>query len=70
MISLKLSTYTKEEVATLHKVIGEALKQIATAECNSSCATCVNRHVCYDLSKTQDYLSRETQFGFPHLRKS
>lgn len=61
MISLKIKTYSRNEVQMLYFILREAENKLTRElKCNGlGCKTCEYRHVCYALSNAAEYLEKK-----------
>ena len=58
MITLKIRSYTKEQLQMLFDVFGEGVAMITSIECAGDCRHCKHRHPCHDLEEAQEYIAK------------
>lgn len=63
MITIKTNAYTNEERNALDFVLRESVKAFINKYCDPKvrCAECAYRHVCYDVLKARDYMTKLTE---------
>lgn len=73
MITIKLSSYSRNEVDYLRKIINNVLNEEYFAMCISkgmeTCGNCRYKHICYDLFQLNNFLEIEKSYNYPHCSK-
>ena len=55
MITLKLRSYSKSEIAFLDNMLTRLIGEIMKGPCHGNCKDCNIRHLCIDLQSAQLY---------------
>lgn len=59
MITLKIRSYTKEQLQMLYDVFGEGVAMITSINCAGDCRNCEYKHPCHDLDEAQEFLAKK-----------
>ncbi len=58
MITLRLNTYTNDEMRLLHWLLQGNVHEFTAAHCLADCTECQFKHLCHDLSTSLGFVKR------------
>lgn len=70
MLTVKVGSYTKENVDELLSALRKGLAYFHSMNCsNSGCKYCSSKIPCYDLTRAIEYLEDEQTTNYPHCKR-